>query len=68
MPQAREEKHKVLMPLRFPVKGWAFTDSARLRPKLAYCEPVAAALPAELADDAAAILEPLRDAVAKNGA
>jgi hypothetical protein len=64
----KAQKHKVLMPLRFAVKGWAFTDCARLRPKLAYCEQVAATLPTELTDDAATILEPLRDAVARNGA
>jgi hypothetical protein len=59
----KTQKQKALFPLRFAVKGWAFTSETMLRGKLTHCEQVASALPAELAADATEILRPLRDAV-----
>ena len=48
----KTQKQKALFPLRFAVKGWAFTSETMLRGKLTHCEQVASALPAELAADA----------------
>jgi len=62
-PMNRQQRWQALSAVRYAVKGWAFGPASWLPGKIAQAEAIAAALPAELHDEADGLIQPLRDAV-----